>query len=75
MMHARMIINTESTVGYNNKLKQALMGIKLGVNTDVNHATKKAGHKLMERERGIKTQPTKQQSSEHTICGRRKHFS
>lgn len=62
MIHARMIINTESTVGYNNKPKQALMGIKLGANTDVNHGTKNAGHKLVERERGIKTQPIKQKS-------------
>ena len=43
LMPARMIINTESTVGYNNKLKQAAPGMKLGVNNDVNPGTKKAG--------------------------------
>ena len=42
-MPARMIINTESTVGYNNKLKQAAPGMKLGVNNDVNPGTKKRG--------------------------------
>ena len=43
LMPARMIINTESTVGYNNKLKQAAAGMKLGVNNDVNPGTKKRG--------------------------------
>ena len=41
LMLARMIINTESIVGYNNKLKQAKAGMKLGVNNDVNLGTKK----------------------------------
>lgn len=36
LMPGRMIINTESTVGYNNKLKQAI-----GVNNEVNLGTKK----------------------------------
>ena len=48
LMPARMIINTESTVGYNNKLKQAAPGMKLGVNNDVNPGTKKAGLRLMD---------------------------
>ena len=43
LMPARMIINTESTVGYNNKLKQAVAGMKLGVNNEANLGTKKAG--------------------------------
>ena len=47
-MPARMIINTESVVGYNNKLKQAAPGMKLGVNNDVNSGTKKAGIQQME---------------------------
>ena len=45
---ARMIINTESTVGYNNYLKQAIPTMKLGVNNDANPGTKKAALKLME---------------------------
>ena len=48
LMPARMIINTESVVGYNNKLKQAAAGMKLGVNNDVNQGTKKAGLQYME---------------------------
>ena len=42
LMPARMVINTASTVGYNNKLKQAVPGLKLGVNDEVDHGTKKA---------------------------------
>ena len=48
LMPARMIINTRRTIGYNNRLKLAIPGMKLGVNNDVNPGTKKAGLKLME---------------------------
>ena len=48
LMPARMIINTESIVGYNSKLKQAQVGMKLGVNNDVNLGTKKAALQLMD---------------------------
>ena len=47
-MPAKMIINTESTVGYNNKLKQAVPGMKLGVNNAANPDTKNAALKLMQ---------------------------
>ena len=47
LMPAQMIINTASTIGYNNKLKQAVSGMKLGVNNEVNPDTKKAGLKHM----------------------------
>jgi len=47
LMPAQMVINTESTIGYNNKLKQAVSGMKLGVNNEVNPETKKAALKLM----------------------------
>ena len=48
LMPARMIINTESVIGYNNKLKQAATGMKLRVNNVVTLGTKKAGLQLME---------------------------
>ena len=48
LMPARMIINTESIVGYNNKLMQAKAGMKLGVNNDVNLGTKKTALQLMD---------------------------
>ena len=37
-----MVINTGSMTGYNNQLKQATQGMKLGINNDVNKRTKKA---------------------------------
>ena len=42
LMPGRMVINTESVVGYNNQLKQAGAGMKLGINNEVNTSTKKA---------------------------------
>ena len=36
LMPSRMVINTESKVGYNTKLKRATTNMKLGVNSDVN---------------------------------------
>ena len=48
LMPARMIINSESIIGYNNKLKQAKVGMKLGINNDVNSGTKKAALQLMD---------------------------
>ena len=48
LMPARMIINTESIVGYNKKLKQAQAVMKLGVNNSVNLGTKKSALQLMD---------------------------
>lgn len=45
LMPARMV---KSMIGYNNNLKQAVAGMKLGLNNDVNPGTKKAGLQLME---------------------------
>ena len=47
LLPARMIINTESVVGYNNNLRRATDDMKLGVNNQVNQGTKKASLKLM----------------------------
>ena len=47
LLPARMIINTESVVGYNNNLRRATDDMKLGVNNHVNQVTKKASLKLM----------------------------
>ena len=47
LMPSRMIINTESVVGYNNNLRRATDDMKLGVNNQVNLGTKKASLKLM----------------------------
>ena len=49
LMPSRMIINTESIVGYNNYLTTAKEseGVKLGVNNHINIGTKKASLPLM----------------------------
>jgi len=47
LMPTQMIINTASTIGYNSKLKQAVSGMKLGVNNELKPDTKKAGLKIM----------------------------
>ena len=36
LMPSKMVINTESTIGYNNRLKRVEPTMRLGVNTDVN---------------------------------------
>ena len=48
LLPSRMIINTESVVGYNNNLRRATDDMKLGVNNHVNQGTKKAALRLME---------------------------
>jgi len=48
LMPANMIINTASVVGYNNKLKLAVSGTKLGVNNSLNTDTKKSALQLMD---------------------------
>ena len=47
LLPSRMIINTESVVGYNNNLRRSTDDMKLGVNNQVNQDTKKASLKLM----------------------------
>ena len=47
LLPARMIINTESVVGYNHNLRRATDDMKLGINNHVNQGTKKASLKLM----------------------------
>ena len=47
LLPSRMIINAESVVGYNNNLRRATDGMKLGVNNQVNQGTKKASLRLM----------------------------
>ena len=45
LMPSRMVINTESTIGYNNRLKRVEPSMKLGVNTDVNSKSVPVGMK------------------------------
>ena len=43
LMPSRMVINTESTIGYNNRLKRVEPTMRLGVNLDVNLKTVPVG--------------------------------
>ena len=36
LLRSKMVVNTESVVGYNNKLKKATSFMKIGVNSDLN---------------------------------------
>ena len=45
LMPSRMVINTESVIGYNNELKRASHTMKLGVNPDINIVIKHVGIK------------------------------
>ena len=47
LLPSRMIINKESTDGYNNNLRHATDDMKLGVNNQINQGTKKASLKPM----------------------------
>ena len=47
LMPSRMIINTESVVGYNNNLTRVTDDMKLGVNNNVNQGTHKVSLKHM----------------------------
>ena len=48
LMPSNFVINTQSTVGYNNNLKKATGNMKLGVNSDVNVDLKKVGARNMD---------------------------
>ena len=69
LMPSRMIINVDSTAGYDNKLKQTVAGMKLGVNNSVNQEMKRVRVKLMDgggskvkRPTGHPSNPIEQQS-------------
>ena len=61
LMPAWIVINTEITVCYNNQLKQAGVGMKLGIDNDVNTSTKGSGPSPYGRMK-IKDKPAKQPS-------------
>ena len=48
LMPSNLVLNTQSTVGYNNNLKKATGNMKLGVNSDVNVDLKKVGVNMMD---------------------------
>lgn len=62
-MPAWMAINTENKVAYNNQLKQAVPGMKFGVNDEVNTSSKKLGVSHMEGGPPKMNRPTNQPSN------------
>ena len=45
LLPSKMILNTESVVGYNNKLKKATSFMKIGINSDLNIPVKRSAPK------------------------------
>ena len=45
LLPSKMVVNTESVVGYNNKLKKATSSMKIGVNSDLNIPVRRSAPK------------------------------
>ena len=45
LLPSKMVVNTESVVGYNNKLKKATRFMKIGVNSDLNIPVRRSAPK------------------------------
>ena len=56
LLPSKMVVNTESVVGYNNKLKKATSFMKIGVNSDLNIPVRRSAPKHS----GVETQETKE---------------
>ena len=59
LLPSRMIINTESVVGYNNNLRRSTDDMKLGVNNQVNQGTKKTNGGRSKQGQSTKQPPLK----------------
>ena len=67
LLPSKMVVNTESVVGYNNKLKKATTFMRIGVNSDLNIPVRRSApkHNLGSRavklpHSGVETQGTKE---------------
>ena len=67
LLPSKMVVNTESVVGYNNKLKKATTFMKIGINSDLNIPVRRSApkHNLGSRavklpHTGVETQETKE---------------
>ena len=45
LLPSKMVVNTESVVGYNNKLKKATIFMKIGINSDLNIPVRRSTQK------------------------------
>ena len=69
-----MVVNTESVVGYNNKLKKATSFMKIGVNSDLNIPVRRSTPKhnfgpgaVKLPHSGVETQNNKQETKETRV--------
>ena len=67
LLPSKMVVNTESVVGYNNKLKKAMSFMKIGVNSDLNIPVRRSAPKhnfgpgtVKLPHSGVETQETKE---------------
>ena len=74
LLPSKMILNTESVVGYNNKLKKATSFMKIGVNSDLNIPVKRSAPKHNFRScavklshSGVETQNNNQDTKEKQV--------
>ena len=54
LLPSKMVVNTESVVGYNNKLKKATTFMRIGVNSDLNIPVRRSAPKHNLRSRAVK---------------------
>ena len=71
LLPSKMVVNTESVVGYNNKLKKATSFMKIGINSDLNIPVKRSAPKhnfgsgaVKLPHSGVETQNNKQETKE-----------
>ena len=67
LLPSKMVVNTESVVGYNNKLKKAMRRMRIGVNSDLNIPVRRSAPKhnlgsgaVKLPHSGVETQETKE---------------
>ena len=76
LLPSKMVVNTESVVGYNNKLKKATTFMRIGVNSDLNIPVRRSAlkHNLGSRavklpHSGVETRVVKSEKSEKSEAG------
>ena len=74
LLPSKMVVNTESVVGYNNKLKKAMSFMKIGVNSDLNIPVRRSTSKhnfgsgaVKLPHSGVETQNNKQETKETRV--------
>ena len=75
LLPSKMVVNTESVVGYNNKLKKATTFMRIGVNSDLNIPVRRSApkHNLGSRavklpHSGVETQVVKSGTKEKQVA-------